>query len=219
MPYHNDTIIKTQEDFFNKIYTSHFIVTFVCERELETEHNCNILTPILMAVNIVSFSFPWCSTGGSLCWLSLLHLISNFSGPQLIWAQGPPSAWCGFPYHISSITPSPTVTATSVLTELYNSPTSTQSPTRFLELHVWSSLSGNNCHAVHRSLSSGASVYECTMGIFFTSSHFISQFPPTRFPLITAIRMCHFLPVHHSEWHFWPGRRSKHNTLRMFIFL
>ena len=48
--------------------------------------------------------------------------------------------------------------------------------------------------------------------VFFTSSHFISQFPPTRFPLITAIRMCHFLPVHHSEWHFWPGRRSKYNT-------
>ena len=48
---------------------------------------------------------------------------------------------------------------------------------------------------------------------FFTSSHFISQFPPTRFPLITAIRMCHFLPVHHLEWHFGPGRRSKYNTL------
>ena len=47
---------------------------------------------------------------------------------------------------------------------------------------------------------------------FFTSSHFISQFPPTRFPLITAIRMCHFLPVHHSEWHFWSGRRSKYHS-------
>ena len=47
---------------------------------------------------------------------------------------------------------------------------------------------------------------------FFTSSHFISQFPPTRFPLITAIRMCHFLPVHHSERHFWPGRRSKYHN-------
>ena len=34
-------------------------------------------------------------------------------------------------------------------------------------------------------------------GNFSCSSHFISQFPPTRFPLITAIRMCHFLPVHH----------------------
>ncbi len=63
MQHHNDTIIKThagitdamiksdamtktQEDFFNKIFTSHFItsvrkgcVGFYCERELETEHN------------------------------------------------------------------------------------------------------------------------------------------------------------------------------------
>ena len=46
---------------------------------------------------------------------------------------------------------------------------------------------------------------------FFSSSHFISQFPPTRFLLITAIRMCHYLPVHHLEWHFWPGRLSKYN--------
>ena len=33
-----------------------------------------------------------------------------------------------------------------------------------LEWHVWSSSSGNNCHAVHRSPSSGASVCDCTMG-------------------------------------------------------
>ena len=46
-------------------------------------------------------------------------------------------------------------------------------------------------------------------GNFFSSSHFISQFPPTRFPLITAIRMCHFLPVHHLEWHFWSGQKVK----------
>ena len=64
-----------------------------------------------MAVSVVSFLFSWCSTGdpeahSAWWWLSLLHLISNFSGPQL--NQGPrtPSAWCGFPYHISSITPS-----------------------------------------------------------------------------------------------------------------
>ena len=54
MPYHNDTIIKTQEDFFIKICTSHFIVSFrkgcarfYGESELETEQNCNILTPLL----------------------------------------------------------------------------------------------------------------------------------------------------------------------------
>ena len=59
-----------------------------------------------------SFLFSWCSTGGhgvhsAGCWLSLLHLISIFSGPQF--NQGSrglpraPSAGCGFPYHISSL--------------------------------------------------------------------------------------------------------------------
>ena len=95
------------------------------------------------------------------------------------------------------------------LTASLTSSTPTQSPTRFLESHVGSSSSGNNCHAVHRSLSSGASVYECTMRIFFTSSHFVSQFLPTRFPLITAIRMCHFLPVHHLNGIFLAGLKVK----------
>ena len=78
-----------------------------------------------------------------------------------------------------------------------------------LEWPVWSSSSGNNCHAVQRSLSSGVSIYESIMGFFFTSSHFVSQFPPTRFPLTNATRMYHFLPVHHLEWHFWPGQQVK----------
>ena len=37
---------------------------FYCEREPEIELNCNILTPKLMAVNVVSFSFSRCLTGG-----------------------------------------------------------------------------------------------------------------------------------------------------------
>ena len=104
---------------------------------------------------------------------------------QLLWtpthsgAPGIPSAWCGFPYHISS----PTLWFPTVLTDLYNSSVPTQSPTQSLEWHVWSSSSGNNCHAVQRSLSS---LYECTMGLFFTLSHFISQIPPTRFLSITG---------------------------------
>ena len=44
---------------------------------------------------------------------------------------------------------------------------------------------------------------------FFSSSHFISQFPPTRFPLITAIRMCHFLPVHHLGMAFFAESKAK----------
>ena len=44
----------TQEDFFRKIFTSHFIARvrkgysrFACERMLETEHKLHILTPLL----------------------------------------------------------------------------------------------------------------------------------------------------------------------------
>ena len=136
LQHHNDTIIKTQKDFFNKIFTSHFIARvrkgysrFACEREPETEQNWNILTPTLIAVNVVSFSFSWCSTGGhgvhsAGCWLSLLHLISNLSGPQI--PSGfprAPSAGCGFPYHISSpsdsnSTATGTGTATGTRTQL-----------------------------------------------------------------------------------------------------
>ena len=36
-----------------------------------------------------------------------------------------------------------------------------------MEWPVWSSSSGNNCHAVQRSLSSGASVYDSIMGFFY----------------------------------------------------
>ena len=56
----------------------------------------------------------------------------------------------------------------------------------------------------------------------FSSSHFISQFPPTRFPLLTAIGMCHFLPVLHLEWHFGPGEKVKTQHYHMidgFIFI
>ena len=51
---------------------------------------------------------------------------------------------------------------------------------------------------------------------FFSSSHFISLFPPTRFPHITAIGMCHFLPVHHLEWHFAPAEGQ---NITVFVFV
>ena len=166
-----------------------------------------------MAVNVVSFSFSWCSTGGSGvhsagCWLSLLHLISNFSGPQL--NQGPraPLAWCGFPYHpVRSLTG--TVWLLSWLSYII-----VQRPLSRL-LDFWNRMLDRHQAeiAVMQFTGHSLSVHQ-SMSVpceFFTSSHFISQFPPTWFPLITAIRMCHFLPVHHSEWHFRPGRRPKYH--------
>ena len=110
-------MIKTQEDFFYKIFTSHFIwkvrkgcVWFYCERELETEHKLLYFDPTVMTVTLcLSCSLgllnrrPRAHSAG--CWLSLLQLISIFSGPQT--PSGfprAPSAGCCFPYHISSPT-------------------------------------------------------------------------------------------------------------------
>ena len=49
MQKHNDAK-KTSGHRSLEKYTSHFIERVVCERELETEQNCNILTPTLMAI-------------------------------------------------------------------------------------------------------------------------------------------------------------------------
>ena len=72
-----------------------------------------------------------------------------------------------------------------VLTELYNSSTPTQSPTQSLEWHVWSSSSGNNCHAVHRSLSSSASLCSGTVG-------------PSPCPILSAELTCAI------SFYYWP---------------
>ena len=164
--------MKTSDTVLRKICTSHFIWKGSCERELETEQNCNILTPTLMAISVVSF------------------LLSRAAQPNF---RGTSSLLdAGFLYRILS--PTGLVSKTHwlpVFTELYNS---SIAHSISLEWHVWSSSSENNCHAVHRSLSSGASVYECTMGFYLL---YCQPSPPTRFFPITVIGMCHFLLVHH----------------------
>ena len=53
-----------------------------------------------------------------------------------------------------------------------------------LEWHVWLSSSGNNCHAVHKSLSSGASVYDCTAGFYLVP--YCPPSPPTLMEYATS---------------------------------
>ena len=105
----------------------------------------------------------------------------------------------------------------SKLTDFLSSPSYiiVQSPTQYLpmnghrdvslplslEWHVWLSSSGNNCHAVHRSLSSGASIYDCTMGFYLLP--YCQPSPPTPMEYATSASL---------EWHVWPGRRSIYNT-------
>ena len=142
-----------------------------------------------MTVSVVSFSFSSTAQpealGPALCWMMAFFTASY---QHLLWTptrSGAPTSfglvWLSLPHLVYNSVRTLTATLTSVLTELYNSSTSTQSPTRSLEWHDWSSSSGNNCHAVHRSLSSGASVYESTMGIFLPLPISSANFRPRDF--------------------------------------
>ena len=210
---HNNTTKKKDERrFFIKLRTSHFICNVCMWEGVEDRTETAIFWPPILWPSALCLSPSPDAQPEAMRWLSLLHLISIFSGPQFIRAPRPlrPDVAFRTPLVYNSVSNSNfNCNLTSVLTELYNCSTPTRSSTRSLEWYDWSSSSGNNSHAVHRSLSSGASVYECTMELFFNSSHFISQFPPTRFPLITAIRMCHFLPVHHLGMAFLAGSKAK----------
>ena len=145
--------------------------------------NCNILTLTLMAVTLCLSCSPdaqpevqrptLLGDGFLYCILSATSLV-----PKLHWgSRGPPWPGVAFPT-TSCLSPTATLCNSPLnSTELYNSSTPTQS----LKSHVWSSSSGNNCHAVHRSLSSGASVYECTMGIILARPISSANFRPRHF--------------------------------------
>ena len=125
----------------------------VCERELETEQNCNILTSQLL-----------CPSG----------FLSRSPGRLNRRPGGQLSAGCCFLYSIippTLLIPKLTVFLSSPSYIIVQSPTQYLPITghrnvsfpRSLEWYVWSSSRGNNCHAVHRSLSSSASVCDCTV--------------------------------------------------------
>ena len=168
--------IKTIEDFFKKKYLSLYFKVCVSEGVGDWTE--------LQYIDPHSYGHQHCvlfsraaQPGGPRApsagwWLSLPHLVTNSSDLQL-------SDFLSSPSYII-----------------------VQSPTQSLEWHVWSSSSGNNCHAVHRSLSSSASVYECTMG-FLPCPIFFQPSLPTRFLLITATVS---LPSGASLWNGMFGR-------------
>ena len=183
---------------------------FACEREPETEHNWNILTPEVMAVNVVFFSFsmvaqpstgfPYYISSPSSTLLACLHWLVEPNWPEL-------NSSVQF---VGLLLPSNShAVIWTRLRNVFRYLATGMCHFRFL----WNGLCDLHRAEItviqFRGHSLPVRQSESIMGFFLTSSHFISQFPPTRFPLITAIGMCHFLSVHYLEWHFWPGQQVK----------
>ena len=147
---------------------------------------------------------PW----GPLCWVMAFFTASYQQLHR--GSRGPPRPGCGFPYHISSISVS---NSTGTWTQLRYIIVQ-----RLLDrpLDLWNCMFDRYQAEITVMQFRGHSLpVRQSIRVswdFFSLSHFVSQFPPTRFPLLTAIGMCHFLPVHHLEWHFGPGRRSKYDN-------
>ena len=164
---HIDAIIKTSDTVLLEKYTSHFIWKVCVWEGVGDRTELQYIDPHSYGHQRFFPVLQGYSTGGprtqlsAECWLSLPHLVPSFWSPKSHWLP--------------------------VFTELYNS---SIAHSMSLEWHFWSSSSGNNCHAVHRSLSSGASVYDCIMGFYLVP--YCQPSPPTRFLPITAIGMCHF---------------------------
>ena len=204
MQYHNDTIIKTQKDFFIKYILLNLFarvrkgcVEFYCERELETEQKLQYFDPHSYGrQRCVFLVLQGCSTGGPEAhsvgwWLSYCILSATSLGPFGL-------AWLSLPHLISNLTPTvtPTVWLLSWLSYII-----VQRP-----LNLWNGMFDRHQAEI--------SVMQF-IGHSLPVHHLVPYNQPSssaQFPLITAIGMCHFLPVYHFEWHFWPGRRSKYNN-------
>ena len=180
-----------------------------------------------MAVNVVSFLFFWCSTGGPEATLLgdgfLYDILSasspdpNSSGPtfrlQLSGTQLP-TAFCSIRRpHITFKPPRGDMDTPPCLRNFF----------RYLAIgmchfrYLWNSLCDRHrkeiTHSVHRSLSSGASLWSGT----FTLSHIIRRAHLRDSFRLLVIGMCHFLPVHHFGIAFL-GRVEGQNTTHKWVF-
>ena len=164
-----------------------------------------------MTVNVVSFSFFWCSTEGPEATLlgdGFLYGILSASSPDLN-SSGPKGhfglMWLSLPHLVYNSVRSSTPLELGLRYIMVQRPLDRWN--RMFDRHqaeiTVMQFTGHS-FPVHQSMS--------VPWEFFSSSHFISQFPPTRFPLITAIRMCHFLPVHHLGMAFLAGSEGQNIT-------
>ena len=199
---------------FLEKYTSHFIVkVWVWEgvgdrTELQyiDPHSSGHQSCVFLVLQGCSTGSPEAHSAG--CWLSLPHLVTNSSDLQLNrGSKRPLLPDGGFPYHIFlQLVWSPTHWL-PVFTELYNSSIAhsisilmaSQAGICYFR-RLWTGMFDHHHQAEitvmqFRDHSLPVHQSECTMGFYIVP--FCQPSPPTRFLLITAIGMCHFLPVHH----------------------
>ena len=157
----------------------------MCERELETEENCNILTsPLLWPSAFLSCSPGLLNGrpgGPALCWVlaySTTFFSPNWSGLQTNWLP--------------------------VFTELYNSSTPTQSLMHFRRLL-------NGMFDRHRA---EITVMQFT-GHSLPVHQFVTvplDFNPVPYCQPTSTTPMEYALPPYLEWHVWRGRRSIYNT-------
>ena len=151
---------------------------------------------------------------GSREWLSLPHLISNFSGPPLIRGSKGPFGlvWPSLPHLVynSSV-------LQLQLSDFLSWPSYiiVQHPLN-RPLNLWNGMFDRHQAEITVMQFRGHSLPVHQSIAAQWDLHLVPYYQPNspaRFPHITTIGMCHFLPVHHFEWYFWPGRRSKYNNM------
>ena len=187
----NDARRKTQEDFFIKYFTSQFICK-VSKRVTQSLRVRESWRP-----NITEIFWPR-SYGRQRCVFLVLHGCSTGALAFLTTSRPAPQLYS--PVSTGSL--NPTDRNSTVLCSIrrpyitFKLPRGDMDtpPQRLpissdrdvslplsLEWPVWLSSSGNNCHPVQRSLSSGASVYESIMGFFLPRPISSANFRPRDF--------------------------------------
>ena len=176
----------------------------MCERELETEQNCNILTPTLMAIS-VSFPFTWAVQPGhggpaSLDAGFLYRILSpTCLIPKLnLESRRPLLLGAGFLYHILSPN-----SLNFLCTELYNSSTFTQSLMHFRRL--WNSMFDRHRAEIIVMQFTGDSLPVHQFVTVLWDFNPVPYYQPSS-PTSTEYALPPSL-----EWHVWPSRRSIYN--------
>ena len=188
--------------------------------------NFSILTPHFYGRHVVSFLFSWCSTGGlgahSARW-SATSYQQLLRSPNSIGVSEGPLGWVWLslpPSHLQLAWNSNSIQLAR-RTQLFATATGTWTQLSYIivrrQLDLWNRMFNHHQAEITVIQFTGHSLpVHQSMSVpweFFSSSHFISQFSPTRFPLITAIRMCHLLPMHHLGMAFLAGSKGQNTTI------